>query len=347
MKLVLLSGAGLSAGSGIPTYQERTMSEEFKDFFSASETQALQILQSYKHIFDGATPNSAHHECKKIEEFCRAVNIEFQHFTLNVDSLIEKENGTVTHIYGCVDDPVTVVNSRFSEASIVDDLIWSQDDILVILGVSDNGYPIGILEAKVLQASGQVINYNIEHNSNLFCDQIIGSVTDTLKSIEVTSKLPLVFKELDLGTYKVDTYGININGLNYIVYFSPSIHFYNEMDLLEDIQTFIGHQLTHSSFEVKFDYEPNIEGGVETQFKAPVGPPLSLLNLNILGHTLCSLINIHKNQYGGEFYTASAAHSRLVRFYNKLAKQYCNTLKYGHWLEINLNEEIYYVIKTH
>ena len=152
MKLVLLSGAGLSAGSGIPTYQERTMSEEFKDFFSASETQALQILQSHKHIFDGAKPNSAHHECKRIEEFCRAAGIEFQHFTLNVDSLIEKVNGTTTHIYGCVDDPVTVVNSRFSEASIIDDLIWSQDDTLVILGVSDNGYPIGILEAKVLQA---------------------------------------------------------------------------------------------------------------------------------------------------------------------------------------------------
>ncbi|GGN37573.1 MULTISPECIES: hypothetical protein [Marinomonas] len=172
-------------------------------------------------------------------------------------------------------------------------------------------------------------------------------MTDTLKGIEVTSKLPLVFKELDLGTYKVDTYDININGLNYIVYFSPSIHFYNEMDLLEDIQAFIGHQLTHSSFEVKFDYEPNIEGGVETQFKAPVGPPLSPQNLNILGHALCSLINIHKNQYGGEFYTASAAHSHLVRFYNKLAKRYCNTLKYGYWLEINLNEEICYVIKTH
>jgi hypothetical protein len=38
------------------------MSEEFKSFFSASEAQALQILQSHKHIFDGATPNNAHHE---------------------------------------------------------------------------------------------------------------------------------------------------------------------------------------------------------------------------------------------------------------------------------------------
>ena len=347
MKLVLLSGAGLSAGSGIPTYQERTMSEEFKDFFSASETEALQILKSHKHIFDGATPNKAHYECKRLEDFCRAVNVEFQHFTLNVDSLTEKADGITTHIYGCVDDPVTVVNSRFSEASALDDLVWYKDDILVILGVSDNGYPIGILEAKVMQSGGQVINYNIESNSNLLCEQVIGSVTDTLKSIEVTSKFPLVFNELDYGTYKVDTYGININGLDYVVYFSPSIHFYKEMDLLEDIQTIIGHQLTHFSFEVKFDYKPNIFGGVEAQFKAPVGPPLSLQNLNILGFTLCSLINIHKNQYGGEFYTASAASSNLVRFYNKLAKQYCNTLKYAHWLEINLNEEIYYVIKTH
>lgn len=347
MKLILLSGAGLSAPSGIPTAQSGALKNELADFYSDSENTVREMLVRCQDRFAGSKPNRAHYECENMEQFCKTTGVEFQHYTLNVDSLLEQAGASVEHIYGCIDDVDSILENRDSNINLATSIDWEDGDLLVFLGISNEGYPLAYIEACVAALGVRCLNYNLVQNPDLTCRQIIGDISQLLSSIDVVSQLPLVFNELDLGTYKVDTFKISISTLNYVVYFSPSIEFYTELDLLDDVQKRIEHTLTDRSFEIKFDHEHNLDGGPEAQFKPPMGPPLSLQYLNILGDTICALINIHKYQYDGEFYTATAAHSRLVNFYDRLARRYCNKLNYPLWSKIDLNEEKYYVIKTH
>lgn len=102
MKVVILSGAGLSVPSGLPTYEDIKGTVEYKSFQTADESELLEIIESVNQKYKAFSPNSAHFECKYLETYCESIGVEFQHYTLNIDDLIEKSGGSATHIHGSI-----------------------------------------------------------------------------------------------------------------------------------------------------------------------------------------------------------------------------------------------------
>jgi NAD-dependent SIR2 family protein deacetylase len=72
MKFVILSGAGLSAPSGLPVYETLRYDKSYVEFFEANEERALDIATSFFATYRELSPNAAHYECYKIQEFCKA-----------------------------------------------------------------------------------------------------------------------------------------------------------------------------------------------------------------------------------------------------------------------------------
>lgn len=347
MKLVIISGAGLSTGSKLPTYDELSLSPSFAEFFSANTENALVILENFLTQFDGIKPNKSHYECVKLEIYCSSMGIEFEHYTLNIDDLMEQACGRVTHVYGCINDLSSVINARFSETTQLDSIEWHKDDILLLLGISNNGYPLPLIEAKVIEKEGTVFNYNLVQNELLTCQQVIGDLSGTFESLNIQVDLPIQKDEVCLGDDNIATlYQFIISGRNYGIYFSSSIEHYTEIDRVEEIESAFNEPLTRRSSEIKFDLMDNFTNPPDVHFNVPDGKVFSLRDLNKLGHTICSIMYSHGIENKVDFFTASAARPELNSYYKRLAVRYCNTLKYEYCVDIDLREGNGYVIKT-
>lgn len=340
MKFIILSGAGLSAPSGLPLYETLVNDANYTEFFESDAERALEIASDYFGSYEQAQPNAAHHECFKIQEFCKAFDIDFHHYTLNVDTLNEQAGCTVTHLYGCVDDLEDLVKRRKDVASVdLRQIDWQSGDVLIVLGVSNDGYPLAYLEEAVLSSGAKMRNYNIEHNADLTCEQVIGSVEQELVGVLAVSLANILFAEFPFDTYCADVVRFTLYNREYTTYFSPTReHRFLDAEI-KVIERETGVKVTDRTSEVKFDLVENNQKTGES-FVAPKDN-FTLQELNILGFIIVTLICCHDKIKNVDMYTAAAVDVKLVRYYNRLAKNYAERLQYKKWCAFGPNGDDY------
>lgn len=340
MKVIILSGAGLSVPSGLPAYEGIKDTLEYKNFQNASPSEMSKLLEIISKKYSQFSPNKAHYECMYLETYCASLNIEFKHYTLNVDNLIEKAGGKATHLHGCINDPESILN--FKDVPCVDlfDIEWHENDLFIILGVSNSGFPLAAIEAKVLESGAKFINYNIVDNPETITSTTIGDIAEVFKFLDHRI-LPFVeLTEVDLD-FIVDQIECDIMGDKYTIYLTPSTEADFGDDRLKETESLIGMKLNEKCFEIKFDLKSNIEN--ETYF-APPTTTVTRRQLNLLGRVIAALILSHSRSKNAIVYTASAVDKRLVSFYNLLAKKYADQLEYQSWYGFG-TEGIHYAFR--
>lgn len=330
MKIVLFSGAGLSAPSGLPTYDDVKSDLRYSSFFSHDDNNAKSIAATLRDEFIKFTPNSAHRECVKFQKFCEAIGLEFSHYTLNIDNLIEKSGGDVTHVYGCISDIDSIVKHRFFPAVDIDNLTWEAGDILIVIGMSDNGYPIAYIENLVITAGGSVHHYNQTERNDLVGEQITGDIKNTLSALSLSMLIPIEFETLDFGSLEAHVRSFSIGARTYEAFFSPSLEFYTDPHEIDLIQAHTGHIFDNCTYEVKFDLQSNRL--TQNWYARPIDNMAPSM-LKLLGLIMARVIYAHAHLVGGTLYTASAAYPKLVPFYTRLATEYRIQLNCKCWCE--------------
>ena len=82
----------------------KSTDKNYQSFFSEEKAEAIKIAGQFYKQFSTCKPNKIHERCHQIEKYCEIFDIEFQHYTLNVDNLLEQAGGSATHLYGCIND---------------------------------------------------------------------------------------------------------------------------------------------------------------------------------------------------------------------------------------------------
>jgi hypothetical protein len=334
MKLVLLSGAGLSATSGVPTYVDVVNQDLYKEFLSTDNPDVLSTAELIKQKFDSYTPSTVHHQCVKIGKVCDSLGIEFRHFTLNVDDLIEKAGGEAEHLYGCINEPQTMVDFRFEPRYNIDYLDWESGDLLVFLGISDNGIPLAHLESIVLSAEGTVHHYNLDESNILSGLQIIGDLADTFSSTSITTYIPFDFIELDYGDSNiVHVTDFELSNQVYEVFFTPYELRTMDDNEYKEIENVTGIPIDQNNFEIKFDLKSNRENENRGSYTRPRAN-FSLQEMHVLGDLILSAASSHFATYEVSLYTASAQYPSLNSYYTKLARQAQSRINCTSWCQI-------------
>ena len=340
MKVVILSGAGLSVPSGLPLYENIKETPEYKQFQVADESELLKLIETIGYSYATFMPNQAHLECKYLETYCDSISVEFKHYTLNIDDLIEKSGGSAIHIHGSIAEPNSIVSFKDIPSIDLFELKWEQNDILIVLGVSNTGFPLAAIEDNVLASGARFLNYNVMPNNETSTDTVLGDVVDTFRALDHNNLPQVEFIEVDLG-YTVSQLECNIMGDEYIVYILPSTESDFSAERLKETESLIGMVLDENCYEIKFDLKSNIEN--ETPFERPK-EPATRKQLNLLGRVISGLILSHSIDNDATVYTASAADKRLVSFYNLLAKRYVDRLEYDPWCGFG-NDGVDYAFK--
>lgn len=126
-KIVVLTGAGISAESGISTFRDSNGLWEGHDVmdvaspegFSNNPELVLDFYNQRRRQLLTVKPNKAHYNLAKLER-----NFEVQIITQNVDNLHEKAGSTrVTHLHG----ELLKVRSTVDQSLILD---WNKDLVL-------------------------------------------------------------------------------------------------------------------------------------------------------------------------------------------------------------------------
>ncbi len=108
-KAVIISGAGLSAESGIPTFRdkgglwERYSIDEVANFctFEQNRVKSFKFFNEFRALLNDARPNAAHAALARLQKQCGPEHIVL--ITQNVDDLLERAGCTgVVHVHGCL-----------------------------------------------------------------------------------------------------------------------------------------------------------------------------------------------------------------------------------------------------
>jgi NAD-dependent deacetylase len=108
-KAVILSGAGLSAESGIPTFRdkgglwERYSIDEVANFctFEQNRIKVFKFFNEFRGMLGTVRPNAAHEELALLQKVYGPEHIVL--ITQNVDDLLERAGCTdVLHVHGCL-----------------------------------------------------------------------------------------------------------------------------------------------------------------------------------------------------------------------------------------------------
>lgn len=326
MRLIILSGAGLSVGSGLPTYEQLKCDPDFIGFYSSVGDEAFKHINVLTDKFKAVKPNNAHYQLELLERYCEAVDIDYAHYTLNVDNLIEQSGSSVHHLHGCITDPKTIIENRDFPNFDFLSIDWQPADCLLVLGVSNVGFPLAALEANVTANGASFVNYNLEHNSDLVSKTIVGELVNTFTLFSINHLKRVEFITFPVGDYDVDIRTFSINDKVYEIYFSPAKEISASDEELACIEAVIGCEICEkNSFEVKFDLQSNREAD---SIYEPPKDNFSRRDLNLLGAVVALAMAAYANLRNVEVYTASAVRKPLVCFYNHLGRKYAPLLSF-------------------
>jgi hypothetical protein len=319
MRIVLISGAGLSSTSGAPVYNDISHHPLYEAFNNLDNDEVEVVANQIADKFLSLSPSKVHRECALIESVCNQLDIEFCHYTLNVDALIEKAGGSAQHVYGNVQVPSSLVKFRSMPQVDLSTLNWEPDDIVFFLGVSEQGLPLAYITSYIDSAGGSIFFYNLQHNDELVGNQIVGDLSHTFSCAEVLRHIPLPISVADFGIgTDVEFAEFSIGGTDYTIFFTGYENSTVNPDMIASGAEKLDVDDVNRVFEVKFDVSQNI--GNNTAYKRPKRN-LSFKELNVLGQILMAYIYSHYacSEVKPSMYVAEAHYPELNAFYRRLA----------------------------
>ena len=196
-KIVLLTGAGISAESGIQTFRDADglwHNHKVEDVASPegwrkNREVVLEFYNERRRKLKDVVPNHAHQLVKQLEE-----HFEVQIITQNIDDLHERAGSTnILHIHGelnkmcsslnrklvydCFDD-IKIGDKAADDSQLRPDIVWfgedvplypvaiemvKQADIFMVIGTSLQVYPAANL-LSFIKHDAQLIIINPEHD---------------------------------------------------------------------------------------------------------------------------------------------------------------------------------------
>jgi NAD-dependent deacetylase len=196
-KIVLLTGAGISAESGIQTFRDADglwHNHKVEDVASPegwrkNREVVLEFYNERRRKLKEVEPNQAHQLVKQLEE-----HFEVQIITQNIDDLHERAGSTnILHIHGelnkmcsslnrklvydCFDD-IKIGDKAADDSQLRPDIVWfgedvplypvaiemvKQADIFMVIGTSLQVYPAANL-LSFIKNDAQLIIINPEHD---------------------------------------------------------------------------------------------------------------------------------------------------------------------------------------
>lgn len=197
-KIVIFSGAGMSAESGLKTFRDSGgLWEEYRieevatpEAWASNPSLVLEFYNKRRAQAHNALPNNAHHAIAKLE-----TEYDVQVITQNVDDLHERAGSSrVLHLHGELDKVRSVLNSSFIKkmngkpielgdtcnqgGQLRPHIVWfgeevpamdsaiemvNNTDILIIIGTSLQVYPAaGLVYALQETSEGFYIDPNAE-----------------------------------------------------------------------------------------------------------------------------------------------------------------------------------------
>ncbi|AEF05053.1 hypothetical protein [Alteromonas naphthalenivorans] len=319
MRIVLISGAGLSSTSGAPVYNDICDHPLYEAFSNLDNDEVDAVAHQIADNFLSLSPSKIHRECALIERVCNQLDIDFCHYTLNIDVLIEKAGGSTQHVYGDVLTPSSLVKFRSMPQVDLSTLNWEPDDIVFFLGVSEQGLPLAYITSCIDSAGGNIFHYNLLHNGDLIGNQIVGDLTNTFSCAEVLKHIPLPISVADFGIgTDVEFAEFSIFGTDYTIYFTSCDYSTVDPAMIDSGAEQLNVDDASRAFEVKFDVSQNI--GDSTYYKRPTRN-FSLKELNVLGQILMAYIYSHYacSEVKPSMYVAEAYYPELNAFYRRLA----------------------------
>lgn len=218
-KIVVLTGAGISAESGLGTFraegglwaQHRIEDVATPEGFARDPKLVVDFYNARRAQAAEAEPNAGHLALAKLEsEFAGDVIV----ITQNVDDLHEKAGSQkVMHMHGALKSALCAACAHRWPAPLVmapgdscpacnrpaarPDIVWfgempydmdeifrhlSEADIFISIGTSGNVYPAAGFVAEARSAGAETIEFNLEPSlvGNQFEDIRIGSASETL-----------------------------------------------------------------------------------------------------------------------------------------------------------------------
>lgn len=219
-KIVVLTGAGISADSGISTYRDNDgLWEQYSleevatpDGYQKNKPLVLDFYQSLRKKLPTVHPNPAHHALARLD---REFNGHVLIATQNVDDLHERAETPHLHklhgtlmTYFCTkckkkhnvsyDDDITVetvCNHCNKKGCMRPDIVWfgempyrmewvelmvKQADLFVSIGTSGQVYPAAGLVGYADRRNVPSVELNMEETNGMFNKHILGRAAETV-----------------------------------------------------------------------------------------------------------------------------------------------------------------------
>lgn len=217
-KIVILTGAGVSAESGLGTFRDKGgvwTKYDLNDVatpegFARDPVKVHDFYNARRANAAGAKPNAAHHALARLQDKHPG---EVVLITQNVDALHEAAGAEAMHMHGRLDrarctacettwDAPLVMNAQdpcpMCEAKATrPDIVWFGEmpqampeiathlesaDIFAAIGTSGQVYPAAGFVAEAARAGAETVELNLEASevASLFDDHISGPATETV-----------------------------------------------------------------------------------------------------------------------------------------------------------------------
>lgn len=218
MKIVILTGAGVSAESGLGTFRDKSGVWTKYDLqevatpqgFARNPQKVIDFYNMRRKNAAGAQPNAAHFALAHLQA---KYPHEFALITQNVDSLHEAAGSTAIHMHGAHGTArCTICDVRWTAPLIMSledacpscgskttrpDVVWFGEmplylpeiaehlrgaDLFVAIGTSGTVYPAAGFVSEVKAAGGQTVEINLEPSNvaGQFDEVILGPATETV-----------------------------------------------------------------------------------------------------------------------------------------------------------------------
>lgn len=221
MKIFILTGAGISAESGIKTFRDSAegLWNNYKiedvcsiEGFQKNPDIVIDFHNQLKSDMNSKTPNAAHYA---ITEFMKDTNFEVTVVTQNIDNLHEKAGTQCFHMHGNINEnkclncgEITYSKSEISDKSqcwqcrgnnLRPNVVWFGEipyhmdyideklrecDIFISVGTSGVVYPAAGFARIAKKKKAYTINVNLEKSFNWdFKEEVLGPASTELKKL--------------------------------------------------------------------------------------------------------------------------------------------------------------------
>lgn len=145
----------------------------------------------------------------------------------------------------------------------------------------------------------------------------------------------------DINSQKID---FSIDDHDFVMIFTPVLES-GDVQYLKERSADIGFSIPQNSYDVKFDRIENFQTGNLYAKPSLRYSRMNFSKMSRLGHGIAKILDFHRETTNAEVYLATAEHTALKSYYDRLAKQHASRLKFNVTSELG-SEGLDYAIKT-